>query len=91
MHLQVYCDCRIRKAISDSLPVVDVDGSYHQRKHKQMIDAGVAVAHLGAPTSSPLTGWEVITEANVNDLAKKLPRVTSGDCLSNHTVDFYLS
>ena len=78
MYLQLYCVCRIRKANSDNLPVVDVDGSYLERKHKQMMDAGITVASLGAPTGTPLAGWEVMTEANVKDLAKKLPRVTSG-------------
>ena len=79
MYLQLYCVCRIRKANSDNLPVVDVDGSYLERKHKQMMDAGMTVSPLGAPTGTPLAGWEVMTEANVKDLAKKLPRVTSGD------------
>ena len=44
-----------------------------------MMDAGMTIAPLGAPTGTPLGGWEVMTEANVQDLAKKLPRVTSGD------------
>lgn len=62
--------------------MIDVDGSYLERKHKQMVDAGMTVAPLGAPTSTPLAGSEIMTEANVKDLAKKLPRVTSGDGLS---------
>lgn len=62
--------------------MVDVDGSYLERKHKQMIDAGMTVTPIGAPAGTPLAGWEVMTEANVKDFAKKLPQVTSGDSLS---------
>ena len=85
------CVCRIRKANSDNLPVIDVDGSYLQRKHKQMTDAGMAVAPLGAPTGTPLAGWEVITEANVKDLGKKLLRVTSGNSISKQMLACRLS
>ena len=70
MNLQVYCVCRIRKANSDNLPVVGVDGFYLQRKHKQMTDAGMNVAPLGAPTATPLAGWEVMMQTNVKDVAK---------------------
>ena len=80
LYCTFYCACRICKAKSDDLPVVDVDGSYLQRKHKQMKDTGMTVAALSA-TTTPLAGWEVMTEANVKDLAKKLPRVTSGNSL----------
>ena len=44
-----------------------------------MADAGMNVAPLDAPTATPLAGWEVMTEANVKYIAKKLPRVTSGN------------
>jgi len=91
MYLQRYCVRRIRKANSDNLPVVDVDGSYLERKYKQMMDAGVTVAPLGAPTGTPLAGWEIMTEANVKDLAKKLPRVTSGDNFSKQMLACCLS
>ena len=64
--------------------MVDVDGSYLQRKHKQMTDAGITVVPLGAPTGIPLAGWEVMTEASVKDIAKQLPRVTSGNTLSQY-------
>ena len=76
MYLQLYCVWWIHKAISDKLPVVGVDGSYLERTHKQMMDAGMLVAPLGAPTGTPLASWEVIAEVNVKDLVKKLPRVT---------------
>ena len=88
MYLQL---CRICKANSDNLPVVDVDGSYLERKHKQMMDAGMTVAPLGAPTGTPLAGWEVMTEGNVKDTAKKLPRVTSGDSDVQADVGFLLA
>lgn len=91
MYLQLYCVCRIRKANSDNLPVVDVDGSYLERKYKQMMDAGMTVAPLGAPTGTPLAGWEIMTEASVKDLTKKLPRVTSGDNFSKQMLACCLS
>ena len=47
-----------------------------------MMDAGITVVPLGAPTGTPLAGWEVMTEANLKNVANKLPRVTSGDNLS---------
>ena len=68
------------------MQVTDVDGSYLQRKHKQMADAGMTVAPLGAPSTTPLAGWEVMTEASVKDIAKKLPRVTSSNVFISRVV-----
>ena len=56
MYLQLYCVCRIHKANSDKLAVVDLDGSYLERKNKQMMDACMNVAPLGPPTGTPLAG-----------------------------------
>ena len=55
------------------MQVIDVDGSYLQRKHKQMADAGMHVAPLAAPTATPLAGWEVKTEANIKDITSFVP------------------
>jgi len=65
MYLQLHCVCRICKANSDNLPVVDVDGSYLEWKYKQLMDAGMTVAPLDAPTGTHLAGWEITTKANV--------------------------
>ena len=56
---------------------MDVDGSYLYKKSKRLEDAGVLVAPLDPP-SSPVTGWETVTEVNASDLAKNIPYVTSG-------------
>ena len=56
---------------------MDVDGSYLYKKKKKLEDSGQMVSFLGLP-SAPLTGWETVTEANANSLAKKIPRVTNG-------------
>jgi hypothetical protein len=51
-----------------------------------MADAGMTVAPLGAPSTTPLAGWEVMTEASVKDIAKKLPRVTSSNVFISRVV-----
>ena len=56
---------------------MDVDGSYLYKKKKKLEDSGQMLSFLGLP-SAPLTGWETVTEANANSLAKKIPRVTNG-------------
>ena len=40
--------CRIHQAQRDSVEVVDVDGSYTYRKHKQLVETG-----LGSPLPLP--------------------------------------
>ena len=60
------------------MAVVDVDGSYTYLKHKKLADSGVSIAPLEQPTCAPLSGWQGITEANVREIAEKMPRVTSG-------------
>ena len=70
--------------------MVDINGPHLQQKHKQMTDAGMNVAPLDAPTSTPLAGWEMMT---VVDIAKKLPRVTSSNTcsLTKYVLDCCLS
>ena len=60
-------------------------------ENKQMMDAGITVAPLGAPTGTPLAGWDAMIEANVKDLAKTLPQVKSGDILSKQMLACCLS
>ena len=52
-----------------------------------MEDSGHVLAPLETP-SAPVTGWETITEANSQEMAKKIPCVTAGTLytyLSGHT------
>jgi len=48
------------------------------------VDSGLVVTPLNPP-SSPITGWECVTESNANDMAKKILCVTAG------TIYAYLS
>ena len=68
---------RIKQAIEEHAPVVDVDGSYLYRKHQRLFESGFKVAPLDVPCP-PITGWECITDENVCSVAPKVPRVTSG-------------
>ena len=61
-----------------------MDGSYLYKKCRRLEDSGLVIAPLNPP-SSPITGWECVTESNANDLAKRIPRVTAG------TIYTYLS
>ncbi len=76
-HFLPYVCCRIRQAIEDKADVVDVDGSYLYKKCQRLEDSGLVVATLDYP-SAPITGWEPVTEANANVMAKKIPRVRTG-------------
>ena len=74
--LQILC-CRIRQAVKDNAEVIDVDGSYLYKKCRRLEDSGLVIASLNPP-SSPITGWECVTESNANDMAKRIPCVTAG-------------
>ena len=69
--------------MKEKTAIVDVDGSYTYLKHKKLTDSGACVAPIQQPTSAPLSGWWVINEANVREMAEKIPRVTSGKCFCN--------
>ena len=56
-----------------------------------MRDAGMIVVPLSAPSTTPLAGWEVMTEDNVKEFAKKLPRVTSGNGFSISLIVYMLT
>ena len=71
------CACKVRDAVKDKVAVIDVDGSYLDRKHEQLRQAGVKVAPLGPP-SLPLSGWITINEeTNYKDESQKIPRYTN--------------
>ena len=78
--------CRIRQAITDKVPVIDVDSSYLYKK-KALEESGYVSSTL-EPPSAPVTGWEAVTESNAKQIAKKMPCVTAGTLytyLSGHT------
>ena len=55
---------------------MDFDGSNLYRKQQTITQSGIAVAPL--PPPSPLSGWEIVTDDNVQTMASKIPVVTSG-------------
>lgn len=77
LHLVLH---RIREAIREKVSVIDVDGSYLDRKCEQLRQSGHKVAPLGVPPSPP-SGW-VVNESNYNEIALKIPKVLPGNfCL----------
>jgi len=68
---------RIEQVKSGKLPIVDVDGSYLYRKQQGLIASGLSVTPLDAP-SPPPSGWEAVTDDNVETITPKIPIVTSG-------------
>ena len=55
----------------------DVDGSYLYRKHQRAIEAGIAVSPMAVP-DPPVSGWELLTTENHNDISSKTPSVMPG-------------
>ena len=57
---------------------MDVDESYLHKKRLRLEESGLVMAPMLPPKSAPLSGWEVVTEANIETIAQKLPYVTFG-------------
>ena len=68
---------RIHDAVAEKLPIVDMNGSYVNRKQQVFLHAGVQVAPL-PPPAPPLAGWEVATDSNVDAVPESIYTVTSG-------------
>ena len=50
--------CRIRAAVMEDLPIVDVDGSYLYRKQLKANAMSTVNAAI-IPTDVPLAGWDL--------------------------------
>ena len=61
-----------------NLPTVDVDGSYTYRK--QLKANAKSTENTIVSTDVPLAGWESITAANCEEMAKTIPAVMPGMC-----------
>lgn len=72
---------RIRDAIRDKVKVIDVDGSYLERKLEQLQQSGRPVAPLGLPSSPPM-GWVTVDEASYKDISSKIPKMLPGTVYS---------
>ena len=62
---------RIRTAKAEGVGVIDVDGTYLERKRLSLVSANVNVAPLPQP-NFPLHGWQSVEESNADDIAKQL-------------------
>ena len=62
---------RVRKAKADRVEVIDVDGTYLERKRQKLLSANINVAPLPHP-AFPLHGWTTVEESNSKDIAKQL-------------------
>lgn len=65
---------RIRQAILDRKGVIDIDGSYLPRKHRDLCASGVPCDPLPLPSQPPL-GWKVIESSNHEQMAKHIPAI----------------
>ena len=68
---------RIREAIKNKVKVIDVDGSYLDRKAEALQQSGHKVVPLGFPVPPP-TGWVTVNESNYSEIALKIPKVLPG-------------
>ena len=52
--------CRIKKAQSEGKKVIDVDGTYLEKKRKRLIEEGFDISPLPLP-SFPINGWRKLS------------------------------
>ena len=71
---------RIHKAKQDDTAVVDVDGSFVDRKYMSQVNAEEKVAEPG-PQPPSLTEWKLVIEDTFKDVALRIPLLTSGKVL----------
>ncbi|CAI8035501.1 hypothetical protein GBAR_LOCUS19914, partial [Geodia barretti] len=62
----------IRSAKAEGVGVVDVDGTYLERKRQSLVSSNVNVAPL-PPPNFPLHGWQSVEESNAEQIATQLP------------------
>ena len=65
----------MRKAKKEHVSVVDVDGTYLEKKHQRLVSQGINVAPLPVP-QIPLCGWIDITDATPASLDADFPCVS---------------
>ena len=68
----------VHETLKAKLPLIDVDGVY---VFKKLQKSGLDISSIPLPCQ-PLNGWEDVSLDNVETMALKIPRVTSGNnCL----------
>ena len=75
VHLALVLFFRVRQAMAEGVPVIDVDGTYLERKRQRLMSSNVAVAPLSTP-SFPLHGWEEVKDDSVESITNKMPSVS---------------
>ena len=65
----------MRKAKADQVGVIDVDGTYLERKRQRLLSSNVNVGPLPYP-AFPLHGWQTVEESNAKNMANQLPSVS---------------
>lgn len=65
---------RVRKAKSENAKVIDVDGTYLEKKRQRLLAANVQVALLPPPAFPP-HGWQIVDEEKATQVAGRMPCV----------------
>lgn len=61
--------------MSKKVPVVDVDGTYLEKKRQRLMSSNITVAPLPTPYF-PLHGWIEVKDKNAQSAAKDMPSVS---------------
>lgn len=66
----------MRLGVAEKIPVVDVDGTYLEKKKRQRyLSSNIAVTPLSTP-SYPLHGWTEVKDNNTQTIVKDMPSVS---------------
>ena len=68
---------RIRKAQSDGARVIDVDGTYLEKKRSKLLAAGVNMIPLSSIPTFPVTSWCKVSPENAS-LPPDFPSISQG-------------
>ncbi len=69
---------RIREAQTKGVKVVDVDGTYLEKKRNQLLEAGETVPEAISLPVFPLSGWRTISAGTDTLLEADFPSVSHG-------------
>ena len=76
MSMCIICLCfRVRQSKIDKASVLDIDGTYLERKRQKLLSSNVRVASLPRP-AFPLTGWQTVDEKSSEEVTKEMPIIT---------------
>ena len=73
--IYIICHPRVRQCKADKAPVIDVDGTYLERKRQRLLSSNLPVVLLPCP-AFPLRGWQIVQENNAKEIAKDMPSVS---------------